>query len=781
MNNSFQVTGGTNHVTQLNNLNDGVHRFYVKCSDPSGNTNTDYLIQIIVDQLPSARIILSSSSPLKVGIVEVKVIPSEELQAPPILEYSYNFSTKTRISLSESGQVWLGEFIILNSDNNKIGEFYFTGVDLTGNTGTKITYGNSFRIDTQPPSIIELFTAKSDDSRYVNLKWLSLDTDVDYYKIYRSNKPEVTNLDFLTKTSNNMFTDRTAEIGKKYYYKVSAVDEAGNEGDLSDEVELLTGNSGELELSMLNDESGAYLEVLNLNKSKNEREESMKEIDSMLSSFNDMLEKISEIRSDLKEDETKSKLSFLDESLRNNKTEILNLQKQLNSLKVTDSNVDITGNVTSIKKKVEELKSNIPMSIKLEEPKSVENQLTDQDIHLLLKDVLEAKKITKEESEIDKYEKFLKEVNAKFAVNTKFVAITINYLDGTEKKAILITKELSTKEKDKNTRYSAIEYIPKDAIKNSQDLYIDNKIKILSKNSLLEVDIDTDNYQYYYIIVSEIKLENMSEIKTLILADLNKFTIGTLNTGLITGFSISNVTDKTGNNSLLYVGVLIIIVIFLFVKFKKTKSRGIKNKKSIAEHFNSSLDHVLDLVLGPKKDKRVQTTEPRKYVKPTSQSSHPHQGGKIKEEADSYKPFISENLYVAGFFEPEDSDTKLLMSETEIAINNLDLDSAVKLYKKAHLKYKPEDADKQACNFMKRLHSKISILIKLEQINGALTNNDDLMLKHLLTNLEKQYSDIIKDSKSEELPLLRHVYETYHKYKQEGSQKEYGRNAAMPK
>jgi fibronectin type 3 domain-containing protein len=76
-------------------------------------------------------------------------------------------------------------------------------------------------------------------SKRVNLSWGSnLELDLKGYNIYRSSD----NVNFSKLTSsiikNPNFIDESTEFGKSYFYKVTAVDTAGNESDLSLAIEL---------------------------------------------------------------------------------------------------------------------------------------------------------------------------------------------------------------------------------------------------------------------------------------------------------------------------------------------------------------------------------------------------------------------------------------------------------------------------------------------------------------------------------------------------------------
>lgn len=95
--------------------------------------------------------------------------------------------------------------------------------------------------DTDPPSTPSGLTVTSGDGR-VNLNWSrSSASNVAGYNLYRSQSSfsdargltPVNGSSVLDETS---FTDQEVENGTTYYYRLTVVDEKGNESRLSDEV-----------------------------------------------------------------------------------------------------------------------------------------------------------------------------------------------------------------------------------------------------------------------------------------------------------------------------------------------------------------------------------------------------------------------------------------------------------------------------------------------------------------------------------------------------------------
>lgn len=96
--------------------------------------------------------------------------------------------------------------------------------------------------DTTPPGAPGGLEGSSGD-RVVELSWDAAgEEDLEGYNLYRaeSSFTDVSGLDpvneaLLTQTS---FTDEDLQNGTTYYYRLTAVDEAGNQSDPSDQVEV---------------------------------------------------------------------------------------------------------------------------------------------------------------------------------------------------------------------------------------------------------------------------------------------------------------------------------------------------------------------------------------------------------------------------------------------------------------------------------------------------------------------------------------------------------------
>ena len=105
--------------------------------------------------------------------------------------------------------------------------------DDQGNSTEWVDALGAVTIDTVPPNIPGGLKATGRD-RLVDLTWAkNTDKDLAKYKIYRSPTP-LTGYREVVTTELTLFQDRNLTNEMSYYYKISAVDLAGNESKLSD-------------------------------------------------------------------------------------------------------------------------------------------------------------------------------------------------------------------------------------------------------------------------------------------------------------------------------------------------------------------------------------------------------------------------------------------------------------------------------------------------------------------------------------------------------------------
>jgi len=92
------------------------------------------------------------------------------------------------------------------------------------------TVGWSFTVDTTPPAQVTGVTVTTVSSSQLDVSWtVILEPDLDHYNMYRSTTSGGP-YSLVASTTTNLYSDTGLTASTTYYYILSAVDEAGNEG-----------------------------------------------------------------------------------------------------------------------------------------------------------------------------------------------------------------------------------------------------------------------------------------------------------------------------------------------------------------------------------------------------------------------------------------------------------------------------------------------------------------------------------------------------------------------
>lgn len=127
----------------------------------------------------------------------------------------------------------------LDVDNGFTYQYYITSVDIIGAESIPSNTVSAKPLDKTPPAIPTGLETVSEEAK-ISIRWtLSLELDIAGYNIFRSTS--ITG-DFqklnkeLIDPDSPYYTDEDVESGKLYFYRVSAVDKAGNESKMSNAV-----------------------------------------------------------------------------------------------------------------------------------------------------------------------------------------------------------------------------------------------------------------------------------------------------------------------------------------------------------------------------------------------------------------------------------------------------------------------------------------------------------------------------------------------------------------
>ncbi|MBT7696418.1 MAG: DUF799 family lipoprotein [Desulfobacterales bacterium] len=152
---------------------------------------------------------------------------------------------------------YVGIYKVIPGDNteNAVITGYLSGG--AGNVSRWVDALGSVTLDTRPPDTPALMNAKG-GANVVTLNWKkNKEGDLSGYIIYRSRTP-LSGYKSLGRTEFSGFKDKDAENLTEYFYKISAVDKAGNESSQSDYIKGMGIPSGPTHVSGTIDENTTW-------------------------------------------------------------------------------------------------------------------------------------------------------------------------------------------------------------------------------------------------------------------------------------------------------------------------------------------------------------------------------------------------------------------------------------------------------------------------------------------------------------------------------------------
>jgi len=103
-------------------------------------------------------------------------------------------------------------------------------LDVSDTVGNPATAGWSFTVDTTPPTQVTGVTVTTVSSSQLDVSWAAnAELDLDHYNVYRSTTSGGL-YELVASPTTNSYSDTGLTPSTTYYYKVTAVDKAGNEG-----------------------------------------------------------------------------------------------------------------------------------------------------------------------------------------------------------------------------------------------------------------------------------------------------------------------------------------------------------------------------------------------------------------------------------------------------------------------------------------------------------------------------------------------------------------------
>ncbi|MEK6852544.1 MAG: Ig-like domain-containing protein, partial [Nanoarchaeota archaeon] len=539
-----EVTGTENW--QYNwNLVDGTYTIKAKAIDNANNSATSQ-VSVTVGNPPSARIISLPDPPLvKAGVIQVDVQTSEPVQYRPSLSYSFAGESAINIPLDGSSQSWKGFMIISESDDKKIGTFSFSAVDFGGTTGSVITQGSFFVVDSISPSKANL-NIGFDDKGEIKLSWYYNGESIAKFNIYRSKEANLDYADFYKEATSDSssFVDTDVESGT-YYYAIAAVDLAGNIAELSNIVSISTsGTTQGLESTTM-----AAIEPIQEPKPQLSLE-TQRRIDSEVEKINSLLGDADRAALDI-QSRNYEELN-LQQKITQKKAELNSLKTEVESLRTRAASEDsIIRDLLRLDLRVETVRKEIPRDVILIEEKNFEQDISSKDIESAVDEFYSSE--FADESDRRKYISYNTRLQREIKVSATVKVFNVTYLE--EIKAVtLIKKEIAVTAEN----VSIYEFIPKDVIEETSDIEFLSEYELVKEDPILKIQ----DGEFKYIANKRVESVDARRIKTLL---LERPSDKSFITGLVT--SLTTLKHDKANLGLVLLFITTIVLIAYYLIF----------------------------------------------------------------------------------------------------------------------------------------------------------------------------------------------------------------------
>ncbi len=554
----FEGEYGFVHDAYLENLEEGSHEYYIKCS---GSSESAMEIRFATKVPIYATLVLSESPPLKEGKYKINLKTSKTSLETPRLEYTFDGIIYKEIYLRGGEDRWEGDLIVPASVGETVCSFKFKARDLTGGEGTKIIGDSSFIVDTVKPAVINTITATGYLGQ-IKLNWFSYE-NIKEFNIYRSESSPLDYTDFYKTSSKESFYDNDVEKGKTYYYRIAGVDEAGNIGDLSREVfatALLTNfsNANELNPSLIG------------------------KVDNQISEINLIINNARGISSSMESNNGKEKEIFkeikLDKEIENSLAELNSLKRDVEGYKLQDLSLDgLNKKLDSAALRLNIIKKKIPENIIIKEEREVTRELGEGNIQRTILEYSSNLELDNKKK-ISESLKTIKEKNVR--IKGEVYIIEVLYLDGAKKILTLFREDISSDiGKDENLKLILV--VPKSIAEKSSEMKIINlEYDVVKDDPVLAFNSDTKKIVYY--LSKEISPSLLDDI---LIAPINVREVE--EPSKITGKFILEF-GQGGSTGIIVLSVLALILMVYFLKIKREPS--LKHVLEIIEDIKRSKD-----------------------------------------------------------------------------------------------------------------------------------------------------------------------------------------------
>ncbi|MEM4398052.1 MAG: hypothetical protein QW757_05515, partial [Candidatus Woesearchaeota archaeon] len=550
---TFDNKNTTTFKVKLDDLEEKTYTYFIKCKDKIGNIASKQ-IDFEVAIPPQATIQLEKTTLTK-GTYEIKLIPTKKLKSA-YLYYSFTDDpqSKREIGLVKEGNYYKGYLIIDEQEKTRQGIFSFKGIDLQDNEGTEITDGSFFIVDTIKPNAPDSLQGKNTDQGIL-LRWYYEGEKPEKFIIYRSTTQGITPIFYYDSIKpNNLenyyeYLDKNTQSGQLYYYRISAVDIAGNIGIMSNEISVYSTNEIKTEIQ----------ETINLptQETRNLKKSTEKNIDSLLI---DLEWAINNLNEQSTKEKSISDLNLIKKVI-DSKEAIQREKNYYTNIDINEiSDEELRNKLSQTEALIARTKKLTPKSLILDKSTTQLQSITNNDIELIVRELLKDQNYT--ESQIKKYIKEIQKINQDLKVESEIKTLTLKYLDDSFEKQIIIRKIFSYEKPEPLNDIIMIEMIPKTVAGDISSIDIKTPdYSIVKSDPIISwkfQQLSYDKQNYYYVLLANDNSESAKTTKTIAIIDPLK--IINKENNLLTGFSVFIVNISNNKEYLgLIVGSLIIM------------------------------------------------------------------------------------------------------------------------------------------------------------------------------------------------------------------------------
>ena len=529
-------------------------------------------------------------------------------------------------------------------------------------------------------------------------------------------------------------------MGKSYAYRISTIDEAGNEGPLSEEVSLLMKGISITAVEVPAENSDRSIAKVKLTMAEIDR--TISEADSLLANFNTL-------RTKFKTDNEVFLVLGPSEMIKEAKVLLLKKKEELGLLKsanLADENVG--EEFQAIKDEIDQVKHTVISNIKTETEESFAVKAVEEQFSTVISSYLDKKKQTLSQAEKEDYLLSAKKLQLGVAVTATIQKVEITYLNGTSEKLVLIRKEvIETKNmaRDSSLGFSLIEYIPKELASSVDEMILGKGAEVIDPDPLLQYSFsETGKFDYSYFLKKAVDTEAAAKTLTIIVPEITTSSAlpaaenNDKSWDFLTGNAIVSLVGKISlYDAGIAVGILSIVILFIYSLIYSEKEISIK-----VQHDFPSFDII------------------RKYLPKRSKK-------KIDNTGMIYHYSAHEEYQQAGLTPLLDSTLSVLLQKTEDSLHALDFEKAVKFYhlfsiQSESFSYKKEKASLSS----ERIKKKMALLTKHTLLQYAIEKNEFMNIRQVLNEIADLYYELLPGVSEKEKVFFQGIKEKHYLYSQ---------------